>query len=290
MTLPAQPRVVALGGGHGTAVTLRAARRYAVDITAIVSVADDGGSSGRLRQMLGIPAPGDLRRCLVALSDEDNPLATAFDHRFSAGDLEGHALGNLLIAGLTDAMGSFTAALHETARLLGAAGKVLPATQDAVVLKAVGDNGEVHGQVAVQNAGRIAHVSLVPPDAQPPHEALAAIAAADQIVLGPGSLFTSVLAVVAVPALRDAIEASSAPVVYVANLRTSIETPGYDVAAHTEAIIAHGVTPDVVLYDPSTIEVGALPIEGVAARLSGGDPAAGHDVEALAHALALLVG
>jgi uncharacterized cofD-like protein len=290
VTAPTQPRVVALGGGHGTAVTLRAARQYAGDITAIVSVADDGGSSGRLRQMLGIPAPGDLRRCLVALSDDDNPLATAFDHRFAAGDLEGHALGNLLIAGLTDAMGSFTAALNETARLLGAAGKVLPATTDAVVLKAVADAGEIHGQVAVQNAGRIAHVSLVPPDAEPPHEALAAIRDADQIVLGPGSLFTSVLAVVAVPMLRAAIEASAARVVYVANLRTSIETRGYDVAAHTEAVIAHGVTPDVVLYDPSTIEVGTLPIEGVAATLSRDEPALGHDVAALARALAALVG
>src|SRR5687768_16209156 len=196
------PRVVAIGGGHGTAVTLAAVRRYAGEVTAVVSVADDGGSSGRLRQALGIPAPGDLRRCLVALSDPDtNALAAAFEHRFD----DGHALGNLLIAGLTASTGSFIAALHEAARLLDARGTVLPATTDPVVLKAVADCGEVEGQVNVASAGRIAHVSVVPPDAAPPPEALEAIDRADQLLLGPGSLFTSVLAVVAVPALRQAL-------------------------------------------------------------------------------------
>jgi uncharacterized cofD-like protein len=275
-------RVVALGGGHGTAATLRAARLYASDVTAIVSVADDGGSSGRLRRALGIPAPGDLRRCLVALSDEGNPLAAAFDRRF-----EGHALGNLLIAALTEELGSFTAAVDEVARLLGAAGRVLPATEEAVVLKAVSDAGEVHGQVAVQHAGRIAHVSVVPSDAKPPAAALDAIAAADQIVVGPGSLFTSVLAVLAVPAIREAVSTGAAPVVYVCNLRTGVETEGYDVAAHAEAVLAHGVTPDVVLYDPSAMEVGMLPVRGEAAELTG---AAGHDPARLARALAGLVG
>ena len=178
-------------------MTLQAARHYAGDLTAIVSVADDGGSSGKLRQALGIPAPGDLRRCLVALSDPStNALAAAFEHRFD----DGHALGNLLIAGLTASTGSFTDALHEAARLLDAQGTVLPATVDPVVLKAVADCGEVEGQVNVASAGRITHVSVVPPDAPPPAEALEAIARADQLLLGPGSLFTSVLAVVAVPA------------------------------------------------------------------------------------------
>jgi len=295
VTDAARPKVVALGGGHGTAVTLRAARQYASDITGVVSVADDGGSSGRLRKALGIPAPGDLRRCLVALSEDGNPLAAAFDHRFSAeaGDLEGHALGNLLIAGLADALGSFTAALEEAARLLGAEGRVLPATAEAVVLKAVSDTGEVHGQVAVQNAGRIAHVSLVPADPEVPAAALAAIAAADQIVLGPGSLFTSVLAVLAVPAIREAVNASPATVVYVCNLRTGTETEGYDVAAHAEAVLAHGVSPDVVLYDASAIEVGMLPVPGqAAAELTARPPTAAtvHDPARLARALAGLVG
>src|SRR5687768_10262566 len=199
------PRVVAIGGGHGTAVTLAAVRRYAGEVTAVVSVADDGGSSGKLREALGIPAPGDLRRCLVALSDpQANPLAAAFEHRFD----DGHALGNLVIAALTAATGSFVAALAEAGRLLGATGTVLPATVDPVVLKAVAEAGEVEGQVNVAKTRRIAYVGIVPPDAHPPQEALDAVADADQLVLGPGSLFTSVLATATVPAIRDALAAS----------------------------------------------------------------------------------
>src|SRR5213595_3721279 len=130
------PAVVALGGGHGLSATLRAARRYAGDITAIVSVADDGGSSGRLRAAFGIPAPGDLRRCLGALADPESPWTAAFDHRFDGGDLDGHAFGNLVIAGLAEATGDFELALAEAGRILGAAGRVIPATREAVTLKA----------------------------------------------------------------------------------------------------------------------------------------------------------
>ena len=280
------PKVVALGGGHGTAVTLQAARRYAAHLTAIVSVADDGGSSGKLRQALGIPAPGDLRRCLVALSDPDaNPLAAAFEHRFD----DGHALGNLIIAGLTASMGSFTSALDEAGRLLATQGRVLPATTEAVVLKAVADGGEVEGQVNVANAGRITHVSLVPTDARPPSAAMEAIEAADQLVLGPGSLFTSVLAVVAVPEIRRALLEARATLVYVANLRATEETQGFDVAAHVDALVAHGLTPDVVLADPSHIAAGPMDVALVEADLT--DPATGgHDPAKLAFALADLMG
>ena len=280
------PRVVALGGGHGTAVTLRAARHYAGDLTAIVSVADDGGSSGRLRAALGIPAPGDLRRCLVALSDVDaNPLAAAFEHRFD----DGHALGNLIIAALTATTGSFIGALDEAARLLSAQGRVLPATSEAVVLKAVADCGEVHGQVNVARAGRIAHVGIVPPDAAAPAAALEAIERADQLVLGPGSLFTSVLAVVAVPALRQAIEGARAPLVYVANLRATGETAGFDVAAHVDALAAHGVHPDVVVCDTAAIPLGGIDVATVDADLT--DPVTGgHDPARLARTLADLLG
>ncbi len=282
------PRVVALGGGHGTAVTLAAARHYAGELTAIVSVADDGGSSGRLREALGIPAPGDLRRCLVALSDPDtNALAHAFEHRFE----DGHALGNLIIAGLTASTGSFTKALDEAGRLLEAHGRVLPATRDAVVLKAVADTGEVEGQVNVAQAGRIAHVGIVPEDACPPQEALDAIARADQLVLGPGSLYTSVLAVVAVPRLRLALRQANASLVYVCNLRTGDETPGFDVAAHVDALVAHGLTPDVVVADPAAIEVGSV-ADGVRVVLADlTDPtSATHEPVRLARLLADLVG
>jgi uncharacterized cofD-like protein len=285
-TVVSGPKVVALGGGHGTAVTLRAARRYAGAVTAIVSVADDGGSSGRLRQALGIPAPGDLRRCLVALSDPaTNPLADAFEHRFD----DGHALGNLVIAGLTAATGSFITALEEAARLLDAQGTVLPATVDPVVLKAVADHGEVEGQVNVANAGRITHVSIVPPDAAPPAQALDAIAAADQLLLGPGSLFTSVLAVVAVPAIRRALIDAAAPIVYVCNLRESAETLGFDVAGHLHTLVAHGLEPDVVLYDPTHMDKGGCDARCVEADLSASDGHA-HDPGKLARALADLMG
>jgi uncharacterized cofD-like protein len=293
--------VVALGGGHGTAATLAAARRYATTITAIVSVADDGGSSGRLRAALGIPAPGDLRRCLVALAKgerpEDNPVARAFEHRF--GDdadpgLRGHALGNLVIAGLTAATGNFVEALDHAGRMLEAQGRVLPATTDAVVLKAVAAEGEVEGQVAVARASRIAYVTVVPPDARPPEEALAAIRRADQLVLGPGSLFTSVLAVVAVPAIRQALDErrSTQRLVYVCNLRTSAETEGFDVAAHLDSLAAHGVEPDVVLHDPSAgLPTGkpSTDIQIVEADLATDDHSA-HDPGKLARALADLVG
>lgn len=295
-----RPRVVALGGGHGTSVTLQAVARYAGDITAIVSVADDGGSSGRLRAAFGIPAPGDLRRCLVALSDPTQPLARAFEHRFESGDVEGHTLGNLVIAGLTAATGSFTTALDEAGRLLGSRGRVLPATVEPVVLKAVADGGEVEGQVAVAQAGRISSVSIVPPDAASPEEALEAIAAADQLVLGPGSLFTSVLAVVAVPHIRKALREASAPKVYVCNLRPSSESEGFDVGAHVDALVAHGLEPDVVLYDPATISASACDYPTIAAPLAadpgperpdrGGSTGPAHDPERLARALAALVG
>jgi uncharacterized cofD-like protein len=120
-----RPHVVALGGGHGLATTLQAARQYAGRVTAVVSVADDGGSSGRLRQIAGIPAPGDLRRCLVAMASYDSPWARAFEYRFKSGDLEGHALGNLIIAGLANVTGDFGQALDLAASLLGATGRVL---------------------------------------------------------------------------------------------------------------------------------------------------------------------
>jgi uncharacterized cofD-like protein len=281
-----EPRVVALGGGHGLATSLRAARRYAGSITAIVSVADDGGSSGRLRQALGIEAPGDLRRCLVALAgDERSVLARAFEHRFEAGELEGHALGNILLAGLASATGDFRAALDEAGRLLRAVGRVLPATSTPVVLKGEAASGPVEGQVNVAEAGRLSAVSLVPPDAEAPPEAVEAIAAADQIVIGPGSLFTSVLAVVVVPEIRAALSASTAQKVYVCNLGAQEkETTGFDGAAHVEALIAHGVTPDVVLADPDGLPAGSPPVTWVERAVARPDGLA-HDPARLAKAL-----
>jgi uncharacterized cofD-like protein len=282
------PRVVALGGGHGLAATLQAARRYAGHVTAIVSVADDGGSSGRLRAALGIPAPGDLRRCLVALGDADGVWGRVFEHRFAEGDLEGHPVGNLVIAGLTSALGDFRLALDEAGRLVGATDDVIPATTEPVDLKAEIDGGApLEGQVQVSNADApITRVSLVPPDPAAPPEALAAIAAADQVVIGPGSLFSSVLAVVAVPAITEALAATSATKVYVCNLRPEPhETEDYDAARHLAALQAHGLEVDVVLHDPEAMPLGPLTgVTVVPCRLARPDGLA-HDPGRLALAL-----
>jgi len=282
--------VVALGGGHGLAATLEATRHYAGDVTAIVSGADDGGSSGRLRDAFGIPPPGDLRRCLVALGEPGSLWGRVFEHRFDSGELEGHPVGNLVIAGLAATTGDFIAALEQAGRLVEAAGRVVPATATPVVLKAEAGGSSVQGQVAVAGAGHISKVSIVPPDAQPPPEALDALARADQVVLGPGSLFTSVLAVVVVPALCEALAHTSARKVYVCNLRDQVpETEGYEVADHVRALDAHGLKVDVVLCDRRGVSRGDVKVRCVEADVSRPDGAA-HDPAKLARALSALVG
>jgi uncharacterized cofD-like protein len=289
---PVAPRVVAVGGGHGLAATLRAVRRYATEITAVVSVADDGGSSGRLRRQLGIVPPGDIRKCLVALAEDHSPLAEAFEQRFESesAELTGHALGNLVLAGLVATTGDLQHALDEAGRLLGAVGRVVPAAREPVVLKAVSSAGEVEGQTAVAGTVEIERVLLVPPDPPASQVALEALEAADQVVVGPGSLFTSVLAAAAVPQIAAAVCKSRARKVYVANLRPeAAETEGYDVAAHVAALEAHGVFVDVVVADTSAISLGQLSVPVVEARLARPNGLA-HDPGRLAAVLADLVG
>jgi uncharacterized cofD-like protein len=279
-------RVVALGGGHGTAVTLRAVRRYAADITAIVSVADDGGSTGRLRDQLQVVGLGDLRKCLGALAGEGSTLGSALEHRFAQGDLAGHALGNVLLAGLVEATGDLVTGIDEAAALVGAVGRVLPATTEQVVLRAVGDRGEVNGQVAVSQAGRIHRVSLDPESAVPPAAAVEAIRRADQIVIGPGSLYTSVLAAAAVKQLAPVLSSARGQRVYVCNLRPQLpETEGYGVADHVAALSRHGITVDVVLWDPGTgLELGHPDVAVVGRPLAGRNGLV-HDPAKLADAL-----
>ncbi|HET6875676.1 MAG TPA: gluconeogenesis factor YvcK family protein [Acidimicrobiales bacterium] len=285
------PRVVALGGGHGLASTLRAVRLYASQLTAVVSVADDGGSSGRLREIAGIPAPGDLRRCLVALAADGSPWAPAFEYRFpsGAGDLEGHALGNLVIAGLANVTGDFARALDLASDLVGAIGRVVPATSVPVVLKAEISGEEVLGQVAVsETSGVITSVSIVPPDASVPDEALEAIAEADQVVLGPGSLYTSVLAVAAVPGIRAALEARRGGRVYVCNLRPQPpETAGFGEAEHLAAVLDHGVPVDVMVCGSAAGPDRIGGVEVVRGDLGRPD-GSGHDPGGLAAVLSRL--
>jgi len=288
--------VVALGGGHGLSVVLRAAREYAGAITGIVSVADDGGSSGRLRRDFGVPAPGDLRRCLVALAGSDTVWRDAFEHRFGGGELGGHALGNLVIVGLTETLGDFTAALDEAGRLLDAVGRVFPATTDPVVLKADVEGEAVEGQVAVQNsAGRKRRVEVVPSDAAAPAAAVAAIASADQVVFAPGSLYTSLLPVLCVRDLRAAVASAPGRVVQISNLRPQPpETTGLDATDHLLAVKEHGARVDTFLYQENGVlaaddgVIHSWGVEPVAADVARADGLV-HDPGRLATALQALL-
>ncbi|HWC14433.1 MAG TPA: uridine diphosphate-N-acetylglucosamine-binding protein YvcK [Actinomycetota bacterium] len=233
-------RVVGIGGGHGLAATLRAARTYADEIDAVVTVADDGGSSGRLTRELGVPPPGDIRNCLVALA-RNRELADVFQHRFSSGALTGHTVGNLVIAGLTEATGDFAEAVGRAGDLLAAEGRVHPATTELVTLMARVDGGEVKGQVEVaRTRAPIQAVYIEPREPRAYPGAVEAILAADQVVLGPGSLFTSLIATLLVPGIRDALQETAARRVFVCNARMQKgETETLDGAGHVHSLIAH---------------------------------------------------
>ncbi len=282
--------MVAIGGGHGLAATLRSVRTYTERVTAVVSVADDGGSTGRLRAAGERPAPGDLRKCLIALSDGESLLSRSMEHRFGDGELAGHAFGNLLIVAMTETDGDLVAALDEIGRLLGVVGRVLPATTEVVHLRARSTSGEqVAGQVAVGARSDLCSVEVDPRDARACEQAVDAILGADQIVLGPGSLYTSVLAATAVRGIRDAVVASPAQLVYVCNLRPQAgETEGYDVAAHVAALDRHGLSAQVVLYDPVTIGP-ARAVEGARAVPVARGTGRAHDPSLLGAALAELL-
>lgn len=243
-------RAVAIGGGHGLHRTLQALARIADDVTAIVTVADDGGSSGRLRRDLGVLPPGDMRMALAALCDAPD-IVELLQYRFGSGELEGHSLGNLLLVALTDLAGGDTAAATATAAaLFGIRGRVLPCTSVAVTLHAESEVGRIEGQRVVTRTPRVERVWLEPQELPVTPTAAEDIAAADLVVLGPGSLYTSLLPNLLVPGITDAVVRCSAPVVYVANLREQPgETEGMDLRDHLAAIRDHvpDLTIDVVL-------------------------------------------
>jgi len=264
---PDGPSVVAIGGGHGLAAALEAVQLYAGKVTAVVSVADDGGSSGRLIEDMPIPAPGDIRRCLLALTPEPSLISELFAHRFSTGDVTDHSLGNLMLAALTDLFGDFAAAVSAAGRMLEAVGEVVPATTTPVGLRAAVDGRTVDGQVRISTQrGHIDSIELDPGDAEPNPRALEAIAAADQIIIGPGSLFTSVIAALLVPDLAAAVMLSKARRVFVCNLVTQDgETWDLDGPAHLEALSRLGGVegPGTVVAHVGPLEVppGHAPIE-----------------------------
>jgi uncharacterized cofD-like protein len=243
-------KVVAVGGGHGTAVSLRALRRLSDDVTGVVSVADDGGSTGRLRAMLEVAAVGDLRKCLGALADPDNPLTKSFEHRFTVGELSGHAVGNLVLVGLLDATGNLEESVRAVAQVMGVTGTIVPASCDGVVLLATTEEGPTRGQSKVARSSSIRRISVEPTNAAAPIVAVEAIERADVVLIGPGSLFTSVLAACVIPGITQALAGTSAKKIYVANLRPQIpETSEYSLDDHVDALARHGVVPDLVLVD-----------------------------------------
>ncbi|SDW46308.1 conserved hypothetical protein, cofD-related [Marininema mesophilum] len=239
----ARPRLVVIGGGTGLSVLLRGLKKSPFDLTAIVTVADDGGSSGRLRNDMQMPPPGDVRNVLVALADVEPLLEKMLQYRFSNGDgLAGHNLGNLIIAALKDITGDFNHGIQELSRVLAIRGRVLPSTAQTITLKAkLSDGRLIEGESNIPQVGRrIERVFIDPKDAKPVGEALEAIAQADGIVIGPGSLYTSLLPNLLVQGMADAVQASSAKKIYICNVMTQAgETDGYTAADHVEAIYRH---------------------------------------------------
>ena len=242
------PRIAAIGGGHGLSTLLRGLKVYTHKLTAIVTVADDGGSSGRLRESFGILPPGDIRNCLAALSNDEQMLTQLFKYRFSgAGELDGHSFGNLFITALADITGSFESAIAESGKVLSVSGRVLPSTLHDVRLVADMELPNSVSQVRVQGesripkmAGRVRRIWLEPNDAPAFPPTLKAVLNADMIVVGPGSLYTSLLPNLLVPDLLGAIRASRALKVYICNIATQTgETDVYTCYDHIRALEDH---------------------------------------------------
>lgn len=304
-------KVVALGGGHGLSASLSALRRVVEHVTAVVTVADNGGSSGRLRKEFGVLPPGDLRQALAALCGDDDwgrTWARVLQHRFqSSGDMHDHAVGNLLIVALWELLGDHVDGLAWVARLLGARGTVLPMSVAPIDITATvqgADPGRpddlttVRGQVEVAStAGRVLSVDLSPANPPASKEALAAVSEADWIVLGPGSWFTSVIPHLLVPDLRQALVSASGRRAVTLNLEPQTgETDGYSPEAHLEVLASHApeLKLDVVLADEGTVSdvaglraaVASLGGELVLADVAADDGTPRHDSVKLANAYA----
>jgi uncharacterized cofD-like protein len=279
--MPGRPAIAALGGGTGLSSLLRGLKLAAVDLTAIVTVADDGGSSGRLRRELGILPPGDIRNCLVALADDESLMGKLFQHRFADGDLSGHPFGNLFLAALTEVTGDFDLAVQECSRVLKIRGAVVPSTLDQVRLWAERVDGTVVcGETNIAAGFSPCQRVWFDPAPEAYLSAVQALGRADVIVLGPGSLFTSVLPHLAVPDIARAVQDAHGLRVYVCNVMTQPgETDGFDAVDHISrvlAVIPGGI--DVVVlhegsFDPAAVAayaaMGQVPVEIDRARLAG---------------------
>jgi len=237
------PKIVVIGGGTGLSTLLRGLKQYTSNLTAIVTVGDDGGSSGRLRRELGILPPGDVRNCLVALAEKEEIMEDLFSYRFVSGTLAGHNLGNLFLAGLAARFGDFQKGIEQVGKVFALKGDVYPSTLSPVTLEAhFVDGRSINGETAIRTTpGKIKSLRILPTNCKPLPEALKAIEDADMIVLGPGSLYTSILPNILVEGIREKISMVEAPCVYVCNIMTEPgETDGFSVADHLQVIIEHG--------------------------------------------------
>ena len=247
------PSIVAVGGGTGLSTLLRGLKGFTRNITAIVAVTDEGGSSGRLRMEWGVLPPGDVRNCMVALAEDDNALKRLLEFRFDRGELSGHNLGNLLLLAVSELCGDFRLAVEQMNRLLAIRGKVLPVTTEAITLVGLTrDERRVRGELEISSNGRdLKGIWLEPDGAKPLIEALRAIDEADLIVLGPGSLFTSVIPNLLLPEFAKKIREAAAPKVYICNLMTQPEeTEGMSIMAHIEWVSeAIGSVPEYIVVN-----------------------------------------
>lgn len=283
MKLDHGPKIVAIGGGTGLSMLLRGIKKITNNITAVVTVGDDGGSSGRLREQMGVLPPGDIRNCIAALADDDDIVTKLFQYRFRTGEgLEGHSFGNLFITAMTAICGDMVTAIKESSKVLLIRGRVLPATCDDMKLYAkMEDDSIVRGESNIPEAGkRIMQLCCEPADCKPTPDVVEAIHNADLIIMGPGSLYTSVISNFLVKDITKAVWQSKAKKIYVCNAMTQVgETDNYSVSDHVKTIFDHVRMPeiddsnknffDAVLvnnYMPRNLaekyeQVGSLPVE-----------------------------
>jgi uncharacterized cofD-like protein len=263
------PKIVVIGGGTGISMLLRGLKEFTSNLTAIVTVADDGGSSGRLRGDLGILPPGDIRNCLVALADKEPLMEELLQYRFSTGELAGHSMGNLLLAALTDMTGGFDQAVRSMSKVLALRGHVLPATLSDITLCAeLTDGRVVQGESNISSTtGTIKRIYLKPTRCLPLAAALQAIAEADAVVLGPGSLYTSIIPNLLVRGIPEALTKTRAIKIYVCNVMTQTgETEGFTASSHLSAIIAHAGN----FLDYMVLNTGRVPLRLRARYRQGG--------------------
>ncbi len=277
-------RVFAIGGGTGLSALLAGLKHfidppppreskdevYFADLAALVTVPDDGGSSGRLRDAFQMLPPGDIRTCLVALSEDESLLSSLFQHRFErGGDLAGHNFGNLFLTALTAVTGDFSEAVRAASQVLAIRGRIFPSANQSVSLIAELENGErVAGETNISSSTTpTRRVSLDPTTCRPPEDALEALSQADLVLIGPGSLYTSLVPNVLVPGVAEAIESSAALVVYLSNVMTQPgETTGYSIADHVDALLAHAPALQLSHILANSAPVGALSRRGCCSR------------------------